>query len=348
MKKLQSAAVALGLLLITTVAFAQVQIFNGPGGAIKPNAPASNRNVGIGTNNPSAALHLVTGSNTGMLPPVIKLDRNDGTNQSGVLAIGISGSSFNPPIPSGSAGFTLSNTHLNAPNADIGFAANGPNVPVQLIIKHNGNIGINTSTPLHKLQVHNGAIMISGNVAGFGGPQLLFSDNLITNPNGRWAIEYLAAAPSRPGLSGMNFWQPFPGGGGAGNYSLFLKDDGKIGMGVNNDNTDPNFCASAFPGGYRLYVKGGILTDKVKVAVYCSLQWADYVFDEGYKLRPLDEVAAFAKANKHLPGVPSAKQLVKDGGIDMTQMFAKQMEKIEELTLYIIEMKTEIDLLKKK
>ena len=67
-----------------------------------------------------------------------------------------------------------------------------------------------------------------------------------------------------------------------------------------------------------------------------SANWADYVFANDYKLMPLNEVEAFVKTNKHLPGIDSAEQLAKDG-IDVAQMQSKQMEKIEELTLYIID-----------
>jgi hypothetical protein len=89
-------------------------------------------------------------------------------------------------------------------------------------------------------------------------------------------------------------------------------------------------------GNYRLFVEGGILTEKVKVALRSSANWADYVFANDYKLMPLNEVEAFVKTNKHLPGIDSAEQLAKDG-IDVVQMQSKQMEKIEELTLYIID-----------
>lgn len=119
------------------------------------------------------------------------------------------------------------------------------------------------------------------------------------------------------------------------NIALSWATDGKVKIG--NVST---------PGDYKLYVAQGILTEKVKVALSSSTDWADYVFAPDYKLKPLSEVEAFVKANKHLPNVPSAEQLVKDGGIDVNEMFAKQMEKIEELTLYLIEMKKEIDALK--
>src|SRR5205807_1525998 len=146
-------------------------------------------------------------------------------------------------------------------------------------IEADGKIGIGTSTPNTLLHVHNGIIMVSG-ANGAGGPMILFSDNPASTawPNGRWGIEY------DPTQHGLNFWKPWnnPGGGGSGNYYMFLKDDGKIGMGV-----DPSSCSNAFPTGYRLYVKDGILTEKIKVGIACSSNWSDYVFDDNYKLQPL-------------------------------------------------------------
>ncbi len=254
----------------------------------------------------------------------------------------------------------------NNSNAIIAFGDNHDNDPVpnRLIFQFdswipvfskeigtmlaNGNTGLGTSNPLHKLHVHNGGIMISGSTPGYGGPQLIFTDNLSTHPQGRWAIEYITAqTPGRPSMGGLNFWKPFPDGGGAGNYSLFLKDDGKIGMGVTDDNSDGKFCATALPGGYRLYVNGGILTTKVKVANYCASSWADYVFEDKYELLPLSEVEAFIKANKHLPNIPSGAEIEKEG-LDLAAMQSRQMEKIEELMLYMIEMKKEVEALKKE
>jgi hypothetical protein len=100
------------------------------------------------------------------------------------------------------------------------------------------------------------------------------------------------------------------------------------------------------PGTYKLYVEDGILTEKVKVAIKTTLNWSDYVFAKDYKLKPLNEVASFIKENNHLPGVPSAEEVVKDG-IDVAAMDAKLLEKIEELTLYIIDLKNEVEKLKK-
>jgi len=91
------------------------------------------------------------------------------------------------------------------------------------------------------------------------------------------------------------------------------------------------------PSGYKLYVETGILTEKVKVAVKNTIDWADYVFADDYNLRPLEEVAEFVKKEKHLPGVPSAEAMVNEG-LDVAKMDAKLLEKIEELTLYMLQL----------
>jgi hypothetical protein len=88
---------------------------------------------------------------------------------------------------------------------------------------------------------------------------------------------------------------------------------------------------------YGLYVAGGILTENVKVALHTDLiNWSDYVFASDYKLKSLNEVNEFIKKNKHLPEVPSSDDVHKDG-IDMVQMDATLLKKIEELTLYLIQ-----------
>ncbi|MGV9004869.1 hypothetical protein [Flavobacterium sp.] len=89
-------------------------------------------------------------------------------------------------------------------------------------------------------------------------------------------------------------------------------------------------------GNYKLFVEGGIMTEKVKVSLRSSSNWADYVFEKDYNLMSLTEVEKFVNENKHLPGVQSAKELA-ENGIDIGEMQSKQMEKIEELTLYIID-----------
>ncbi|KPM48556.1 hypothetical protein [Jiulongibacter sediminis] len=115
---------------------------------------------------------------------------------------------------------------------------------------------------------------------------------------------------------------------------------------VSIGDVDPAKRASAnTSGGYNLLVKGGILTEKVKVALASSADWADYVFDPSYKLMSLEEVESFTNDNKHLPNVPSADEMAASG-LDVSATSKIFMEKIEELTLYMIELNKEVKALK--
>ncbi|MCB9202817.1 MAG: hypothetical protein H6604_07215 [Flavobacteriales bacterium] len=88
---------------------------------------------------------------------------------------------------------------------------------------------------------------------------------------------------------------------------------------------------------YNLFVKNGIKTERVKVEIANINGWADYVFDEDYKLMPLDKLDSYIKENKHLPNIPTSSQVIKEG-IELGEMNAKLLEKIEELTLHTIDL----------
>lgn len=118
--------------------------------------------------------------------------------------------------------------------------------------------------------------------------------------------------------------------------------DGKVGIG--NISTFPT---NSLYNDYKLFVTGGILTDEIRVKLSASGTWADYVFAKDYNLKPLSEVEAYITENGHLPNVPSATQ-VKEDGIDVADMTRIQQEKIEELTLYIIEQNKRIEALEAK
>ena len=105
---------------------------------------------------------------------------------------------------------------------------------------------------------------------------------------------------------------------------------GKVGIGVT-------------PTLYKLEVNGTIRATEVIV----ETGWADYVFEENYKLRSIDEMEAFIKENKHLPNIPKASDIEKNG-LKVGETNKAMMEKIEELALYIIQLKKEIDVLKAK
>lgn len=90
-------------------------------------------------------------------------------------------------------------------------------------------------------------------------------------------------------------------------------------------------------------VNGKIRAKEIKVE---TANWPDYVFEESYQLPDLKETEHFIKTNKHLPGIPSAKE-IEECGVSLGEMNAKLLKKVEELTLYLIDLKEENDNLKK-
>jgi hypothetical protein len=107
-----------------------------------------------------------------------------------------------------------------------------------------------------------------------------------------------------------------------------LIEQGSIGIGTTKLTEGNSNC--------RLSVNGKVRASEVKV--YTS--WADDVFYPDYKLRSLLEVESFIKENQHLPDVPSASEVEK-AGVNLGEMEATLLRKIEELTLYMIELKKE-------
>jgi len=113
------------------------------------------------------------------------------------------------------------------------------------------------------------------------------------------------------------------------------------------DNGEVSIGSVSTPSGYKLYVEDGILTERVKVATVGSADWADYVFENDYDLNTAEEVESFVKENKHLPNVPSVKE-VGENGVDMVKMDATLLRQIEELWLHVIELDKENDRLNAK
>jgi len=93
-------------------------------------------------------------------------------------------------------------------------------------------------------------------------------------------------------------------------------------------------------------IKCGKIWAQTEVKVQNLDPWPDYVFDKEYSLMTLPEMENFINVNKHLPNVPSSKEVEKDG-ISLGKMDATLLQKVEELTLYVIDLKKENDALKK-
>jgi len=96
---------------------------------------------------------------------------------------------------------------------------------------------------------------------------------------------------------------------------------------------------TADPKGYKLAVNGNAIFEKVVVKQYQN--WPDYVFYRSYRLRPLSEVEQYIQQYRHLPDVPSATEVEKNG-LNLGDNQATLLKKIEELTLYLIEQNKEI------
>ena len=108
--------------------------------------------------------------------------------------------------------------------------------------------------------------------------------------------------------------------------------------------TGVNIPAGSF---YKMAVGGGIITEKVRVATNGTTFWADFVFEPSYELRPILELARYIKLHKHLPDIPSTAEVTKNG-IDLAETQALLLQKVEELTLYVIEQNKKIGELEKK
>ena len=215
-------------------------------------------------------------------------------------------------------------------------------------------IGQNTGNNIQTVSIgpaNPGSVMWGGGYIGF---------NMERNSGGEWIYQ------GDGGASNGGF-AVYADGGGSLNFSPRKWDDvGHSGDGgaVSDEDVMAKRCFQIHhsgkvivgnpvdiniftPGNYKLYVADGIITERVRVAVKTTQAWADYVFAPDYRLTPLAEVDAFVKANGHLPGVPSADEVVKDG-IDAAQMDAKLLEKIEELTLHLIAQEKKIKLLEER
>jgi hypothetical protein len=172
--------------------------------------------------------------------------------------------------------------------------------------QHDGKIGFGTTNPWAKLSIAGGSYPLQ---LVYDGPDAIANQS-------RYYIGMDNRGFSLSSQNDDNRWV---------RNIVHFQHDGKIGFGT----TSPE---------KKLDVVGTIRAHEIVVS---KAKTADFVFEEDYKLRPLEEVDAFVKEHKHLPEVASAREMERDG-VKQSEMNQKLLQKIEELTLYIIEQEKRI------
>lgn len=189
-----------------------------------------------------------------------------------------------------------------------------------------GRLGIGTTLPQAKLDItHNdasGGLILNRKSTTTAKSQISFRQN----ENEKWSM---GIDPQENNANSFFIY-----GGVSPSIKLFINELGGVGIGTTQLGPQT-----------KLGVEGMIVAREVKVSLD---NFPDYVFDKHYKLRTLGELENYINANHHLPEMPSAQQVKKDQGVELGEMNRKLVEKVEELTLYVIQLKKELDEVKEK
>lgn len=203
------------------------------------------------------------------------------------------------------------------------------------------NVGIATTAPTAKLDV-NGNTRLGGNANVSNDLQV----NGNTNLAGLLNVANSASIGANLGVSGNatigNSLVVTNNANVGGN--LAVTASAQIGADARIDGRLIVGNPPSTPGAHQVYVDGSIIATEVKVALQAS--WPDYVFEPGFQKPDLGAWAAFIAENKHLPGIPSAAEINLAGGFELGEMNRLLLQKIEELTLLLIDQQKQIDALK--
>jgi len=213
-----------------------------------------------------------------------------------------------------------------------GLSLGGDAAGADAVLLPNGYVGIGTLSPEAKLDVA-GAVQTSNEFTTYTGVGTggLIIANATRVP--RWIIRGLIPETgTNNGGYDLDIQRRNDDGSGIGTALYIRRSDGNVAIGT------------ITPGPYKLTVEGTIGARRMKVM---QGTWADFVFQPEYKLPTLAEVEEYIKTNKHLPDVPSAAEVEK-GGLDLGEMNKRLLQKVEELTLYLIEQQKQNDLQNKR
>jgi len=187
-----------------------------------------------------------------------------------------------------------------------------------------GNVGVGITTPPEKLTV-------VGNFKLSGGIYWDWPNRIIEIYS---ADGYSQAIRFRNSM-GTGFGNPNGGFDFADHLGTSVMRINNYAVGIGTTNT----------GTFKLAVEGKIGAREVRVTN--ANPWPDYVFGDQYKLKTLATLEGYIKKNNHLPNMPSARE-VKNNGIELGNMNTRVVEKIEELTLYVIELNKRMAKLEKE
>jgi hypothetical protein len=315
-----------GSLFLSIISFGQNNTYPFP----------QNGSIGIGTTSPQAKLDVVgkiiAGSRQLTYGEIFLEGRYaQGTAYGSLIGIGSLASSGNAywgygvkPTPYESLG-TVNSPYLSSTNIPIGRAVleiAGAESKIKFLT------GVSqTSTDGGSVNLVETATM-NGERFGVG----------ITNPKARLDVrEKIAISRLSDGLAAHTFEYA-----GTGDLKINNGNGGSLIIGSNTISEMARFDATGNLGigaadtkGYKLAVNGDAIATRVVVKLYAN--WPDYVFKPDYKLPPLSMVEQHIKEKGHLPNIPSEKE-VADNGIDLGSMSSKLLQKVEELTLYLIDM----------